>query len=439
VHQKRILRESKSYSVESLFSETIISIPPIEIRISLSNLLPEIHESTLEDELEDLAARHLTRYYNSYSPNESEFVTSFNQFFLKISIENSHDKDKRNLQRNKLYRQLKNGSGSNHQLVSVINAELNGYALFDNNITKYERKIMHDLPAQAFIGLKHAEFLREIQSSKNEVLSSAVQISITSQSDTKANERHSIGEASTEKSKSTEIQVYLVLSCFFVGILVGALFVYKFSYVLDRQDGETDVNSNGSINGVPSKTKEFMEIEMTPLKFLSRFLSRDRKPTLINDDSNEIGFEECIENNDFFTRTGKRPEKRRPKKKRSKKRKEKKRNSLTTLTSIEEESDSVLYDDIVDDMVMYQVNKRGSLFPTLQDRLSNTKAIRFFRQSNIKREFNDSYSPTKCKIPDENMISAKEKQKVIPVSMPSDYIDGDEEEMEMDNDDHIIV
>lgn len=402
--QNRITIESQPNTLESLFSSTIITLPPIAMRLSLSNFLPDLHTNSLQDDLEDLATIHLTNYYNSYKIEEIGFESSFNQFSLDVLIKNENVSERNYLQRRKSNRSLK--SENNPEPVSLVNAELNGYALFDKNITWNERKIIEDLPTQAFIGLKHAEFLREMQDSSNEALSSVVQISISSQS-----KRGSpIGAATFRKSSSNDIDRNMVLSfvfgCFFVGIMVGAFVVHKFSYVFERQDDETEVTSNGSFNEQTRKRGEYAQIEMTSSTFMDRFFSKDRKPThsiLIDESHNDNKNENHSLNNEVSPKKSSKSGKSRARKKKGKKRNRTIGHDMSFLTSIEEESDRDLYIDFVDDIVTDQMKRKGSLFPTLHDRLSNTKTGRFFRSSSIERDYNDSYTPTKCKVPHESI------------------------------------
>lgn len=78
------------------------------------------------------------------------------------------------------------------------------------------------------------------------------------------------------------------------------------------------------------------------------------------------------------------------------------------MSAIGEESDGELYIDLVDDYIQGDSRQTASLFPSLQDRLSNKRGA-YKTPSDAHDNFDYDYTPKKCSIPNGDYVSYNTK------------------------------
>ena len=403
---------------------------------------PKLQMNSMKEDLQDVTAEHLSEFYKDYINENSndvrnEMPSTFSRVFVIISLVLEGDEGvhhKFNERSRYLHRILTNHyfkqsnlrekqlrrTGTSSIAISFVNAEVKGYAVYNGNATTHEKEAVSKMATLAFMGRYHNLYIEKLQASANKLIAATVQISTAVMSESTSNINNEgiggisfsgdegyksghyqdNGNGSYIKSKEYVIRwkfiLFFVLGCFTVGALVGTFVIYYVSRYLKADDDNTEETSKDSLTGLSS-----MKI---------RYRSREYKKSKpaesisvgVDDDGNDVATKRENESklNDrilshhyqIMNNVRKKKKKRSPHKRRT----EKKSAPEMNLTSIEEESDGDLYIDFIDDIVIGQMRKKGSLFPTLQDRLSNVKSKHLGHQSNFPSDYNELYTPARC-------------------------------------------
>lgn len=422
---------------EQQVAETYVEMSAIEMRFALSSIFEEF-PSSLRSELLQLTKGHLSDFYSTLIRKNGN-ASSFNRFFLAVSIQNGESSGNRRLGGSGVNNNNNNNRDLQTSSVSYMNAAFNGYAVFRGKPTGTETNMIKNLSTLAFMGESHERFLRQVQSSANKVLSSVAQVSIVPSSVRRPQYGGNLLDDLT-RSKTSEqdpsvdyvhvpdvkmnMALLFVLFCFTAGVFAGGFFFYRYNLKPPvRPDDETEETSkesfpnsfqprDGERRGSHARHARRCSAPSSARASASKLLcssSKHVRPTesiSIKPGKNTNAYDG--DNDDDTDKQKKQSKTRsftRRKKKMSKAYKNRNRSdrleSVDVMSAIGEESDGELYIDFVDDMIKGEVRQVGSLFPSLQDRLSNKRKsyVSSFASSDTNENFNESYTPKKCTIP----------------------------------------